>query len=151
MISRIKAPKNFFAGVIYLVAGATFFLWAQRYNIGTATRMGPGYFPAALGLTLAAFGVAAIVQGFLAQTPNPIGSIKIEPLLLILASVVSFAFLIERTGMVVATFVCVFLACFRRALTNPLEVFLLFAALATFNYLVFALAFGMNFPIVWWE
>lgn len=151
MAFNLKISKSLLVGIIYLVAGTIFFMWAQRYAVGSLTQMGPGYFPAALGLVLATLGGGCIVQGFLSQTPDPVGTIRIEPFIMITASVISFALLIERAGMVVATFACVFLACFRRALTNPVEVFGIFVALAAFNYVAFSYALGMNFPIFWWN
>ncbi len=66
-------------------------------------------------------------------------------------SIVSFGLLIDRAGLVVATFVCLFFACFRRVFTNPIEVFLTYSVLTIFNILVFIYAFGMTIPIFWWE
>ncbi len=42
---KIKSQKDFFAGLMYLVVGGAFAIGANEYNIGTAARMGPGYFP----------------------------------------------------------------------------------------------------------
>ena len=151
MLTRIKSPKDLIAGAIFIVVGATFFIWAQQYRTGTATSMGPGYFPALLGIVLCLFGVGAVVKGVLAQTPDPLPDHKILPLIFLVAGVVSFGFLVERAGFVVASFVCLFLVCFQRWRTQPLEVFLLFVGLTTFNYLVFVYAFGMTMPMFWWN
>ena len=64
MITRINRPKDLLAGALYIAGGGTTFLWAQKYEIGTATRMGPGYFPALLGLALVVFGIAATVKAW---------------------------------------------------------------------------------------
>jgi hypothetical protein len=146
----INGQKNVVAGLIYLVFGITIFFWSLKWTQGTATRMGPGYFPHLVGIVLCLFGIAAIAQGVLTRKPDPLPAMKLEPLLLILASVLAFGLLIERAGMIVATLACVFLACLRRALVKPLEVFIIFAALAAFNYFVFYRAFGMNMRIYPW-
>ena len=66
----INAPKDILAGLIFIAFGAGTFVLAHDYEIGTAVQMGPGYFPAAIGLVLAAIGVAAIVAGHQSQDPR---------------------------------------------------------------------------------
>lgn len=151
MWNKINGQKDFCAGIIYIVSGSIFYLLAQEYRMGSATNMGPGYFPAMLGILLVALGVGAVFQGIRAKEPDPIPTHKLEPLILILASIISFGLLIERAGLIIATFVCILLACFRRALTNPIEVFLTFAALTIFNYVVFIYAFDMVMPVFPWD
>jgi Tripartite tricarboxylate transporter TctB family len=150
-ISQINGTKDFYAGLIFIAIGGVAFVWAHQYDIGSATRMGPGFFPALLGLVLVGLGIASVAKGYLSQTPDPVPKYKLEPFFLILVSIISFAFLIDRAGLVVAIFVSVFIACFRRALTNPLEVFLSFAVLALFSGLVFIHLFGMVIPLFWWS
>jgi putative tricarboxylic transport membrane protein len=147
----MKRPKDLLAGALYVIGGATTFLWAQKYEIGTATRMGPGYFPALLGLALLLFGIAATAKGLVSKEPDPLVAHKIGPLILMTASVVSFGLLIERAGLVVATFVCLFFACFRRLRSNPLEVLLLFVGVTIFNVVVFVDFIGMQIPVFWWD
>jgi Tripartite tricarboxylate transporter TctB family len=57
---NIKSQKDFFAGLMFLVVGALFAIGATRYNVGTAARMGPGYFPLLLGILLAVLGAGII-------------------------------------------------------------------------------------------
>lgn len=150
-LNQINGLKSFYVGLIYVAIGSVAFFWAHKYEIGSATRMGPGYFPALLGIILVGLGSLSIINGYRATSPDPIPKHKLEPFFLILASIISFALLIERTGLIVAIFVSVFLVCFRRALTNPIEVFLTFAALAAFSGLVFVYLFGMAIPLFWWS
>ena len=42
---NIKSQKDFFSGLLFTVVGLTFAWGATKYNMGTAARMGPGYFP----------------------------------------------------------------------------------------------------------
>jgi hypothetical protein len=151
VIAKINRPKDLLAGALYIVGGATTFLWAQKYEIGTATRMGPGYFPALRGLALILFGIAATVKGLVSKEPDPLVEHKVGPLVLMTASVVSFGFLIERAGLVVATFACLFFACFRRVRSHPLEVLLLFMGVTIFNVVVFVGFIGMQIPVFWWD
>ncbi len=49
--------KDLIAGLMFIAIGAIFTVGAYQYNIGTAARMGPGYFPRILGIMLACLGV----------------------------------------------------------------------------------------------
>ena len=65
---NIKSQKDFFAGLMFLVVGALFAIGATKYNVGTAARMGPGYFPLLLGILLAVLGAGII---FYSMVHNP--------------------------------------------------------------------------------
>ena len=46
----IKDQRDFWAGLMFMAFGGFFCLYSvYNYNIGTAFRMGPGYFPMLLG------------------------------------------------------------------------------------------------------
>lgn len=46
----IKDQRDFWAGLMFMAFGGFFCLYSvYNYNIGTASRMGPGYFPMLLG------------------------------------------------------------------------------------------------------
>src|SRR5437879_6360736 len=49
---KIRAPKDFWAGVMFLGFAVVAVLAARGYSLGSADRMGPGYFPLLLGLVL---------------------------------------------------------------------------------------------------
>ena len=42
---KIKSPKDFWAGLMFLGFGLFFVIGAGHYRLGSAARMGPGYFP----------------------------------------------------------------------------------------------------------
>jgi hypothetical protein len=65
---NIKSQKDFFAGLMFLVVGAGFAFGATKYNVGSAARMGPGYFPLLLGILLAVLGAGII---FYSMVHNP--------------------------------------------------------------------------------
>jgi hypothetical protein len=148
---RINAPKDLLAGLIFTAFGALTFILAHDYDIGTAVDMGPGYFPAAMGLVLAVIGIAAILRGISRKTPDPITRHRIEPLVLVFAGVLAFSFLIEPAGLLVASAALIGIACFRRLLANPLEVLIFYVALTGFAALVFVRWFDMQLPLFWWH
>jgi hypothetical protein len=149
--NQIRGPKKVLSGLVFVIIGVGAFIWSQTYQVGTATRMGAGYFPALLGLVLAGIGLASIVQGFLMKKADPIEARSLEPVFLVLASVVSFGFLVVRTGMLPAIAVSVLFVCARRAISNPLEVALLILSLWIFCGVVFVRIFEMTIPLYTWN
>jgi hypothetical protein len=89
MTSRVQSPKDFWAGLIYLAVGAAVIFIARNYSVGTASRMGPGYFP------------LAVVRSFIVPG-EAIGTIAWKPMLLILVATVLFGALVGTLGLVVA-------------------------------------------------
>ncbi len=62
---RIKSPKDFWAGLMFIGTGLFFAIWAYAYyQMGTAVRMGPAYFPFVLGGLLCFLGVLVFIEGF---------------------------------------------------------------------------------------
>lgn len=143
--------KQLNSGAFFLLVAVVAFFWSQAYEMGSPTQMGPGFFPALLSIVLALIGVACIVQGLFSAQSDPVASHGLEPLLFILASIVAFGFLIDRVGLVPAIFAAVLLSCVRRAIVNPLEVLLIFVALAGFCSLVFIYLFSMPIPLFIWR
>ena len=65
---KIKNPKDFWAGLMFIATGLFFAIWAMVfYQMGTAVRMGPAYFPTVLGFLCAALGVIILLQGLYAR------------------------------------------------------------------------------------
>src|ERR687895_1743204 len=65
---KIKSPKDFWAGLMFIGFGAFFMIWAlTHYQMGTAVRMGPAYFPTMLGGLLAFLGVLVLLESFAMQ------------------------------------------------------------------------------------
>lgn len=54
---HIKQKQDFWSGVMFIVVGFGFAWGATSYSLGTAARMGPGYFPFWLGIVMAVLGI----------------------------------------------------------------------------------------------
>jgi putative tricarboxylic transport membrane protein len=146
----LNRPKDFYAGVIFAGLGVAAFVWSQRYDIGSASQMGPGYLPAMMGVVLIVLGAFSIGKAVRVPTADPIERQAIAPFVLVVASVVAFALLIDSAGLVVALFALVFISCFTRALKHPIEVLLTYAGLSAFSVGVFW--YGLHMPVeLWWR
>ena len=54
---RIRSPKDFWAGLIFVAIAVAFIVLAQQYRLGDLHRMGPAMFPTLVGALLAALGL----------------------------------------------------------------------------------------------
>ncbi|HXU51774.1 MAG TPA: tripartite tricarboxylate transporter TctB family protein [Casimicrobiaceae bacterium] len=107
--------KDFWSGAGLVVAGIVYAGFGARYSIGSLSRMGPGFFPVALGAILALSGVAIAIAGWLAAPPAvPVERRKPEwrAWFLISASIVAFVAIAEHVGLVPAAFAIVFISAF---------------------------------------
>jgi hypothetical protein len=60
-----KRIKDFVGGILVLLIGIGAMVQGQTYSIGTLNRMGPGYFPVALGAILAGIGGVMLIAAYL--------------------------------------------------------------------------------------
>ena len=52
----VRSPKDLVAGLMFIAVGIAAIVIASNYTLGTAARMGPGYFPRILGILMIVLG-----------------------------------------------------------------------------------------------
>jgi hypothetical protein len=97
----IKNPRDFWAGVMYAGVGAFFAGIALTYKLGTAARMGPGFFPFYLGLILVGIGIAVIFFS-LREKGEKVDKFHWGPILWVLGSICLFGVMLKLTGVLAA-------------------------------------------------
>jgi hypothetical protein len=146
---RLKNAKDFWSGVMFAVFGLLFAGIAQRYDMGSAARMGPSYFPTVLGGLLVLLG---LIIGFnslsVVSADSKVDRFHFKPLLLILGSVVAFGLLLRPAGLIVALAVLVIVASlgsgeFKWREIVPLAIGLTLLVLAVFIY-----GLSMTIPVL---
>lgn len=105
-MAAIRSPREFYAGVLYLAFGAAGLWFGWAYPMGTAGRMGGGYFPKVLALLLIAFGLIALWRGVRVSGP-PLAAIRFKSLALILAGCSLFGLLLEPVGLIGSLFLLI--------------------------------------------
>jgi len=143
---RIKAPKDFWAGLMFIGFGLAFALIAQNYQMGTSVRMGPAYFPTVLGGILAVIGLAILIESFALEGPK-VAKFYFKPLVLLVAAIVLFGILLKPLGLVLASAVLVAVGAFGGVDFRWKEVVILIVVLAIFSVLVFVKGLGLPIPI----
>src|SRR5450631_1750735 len=103
----IRHPKDFFAGLLFVAFGLAALIIGSNYSLGTAARMGPGYFPRILGILLTVLGAALSLRA-LKIKGDPLPRWYWKPLLVVLGSVIAFGLLVTHIGLVIATIGLVF-------------------------------------------
>lgn len=137
---------NGICGLAFIAAGL-FFVWqALSLEIGTAFRMGPGYFPLVLACILTLLGVAVLVQATRVQG-EPIGPIAIRGMLFILPAPIFFGLTVRGLGFVLALFFTALIAAFASHKMSPLVAVLLSAVLTVFSVGVFSYGLGLPFQL----
>jgi len=143
---KIRAPKDFWAGLMFIGFGVGFAVVAQNYQMGTSVRMGPAYFPTMLGWLLAVIGLWIAVKSFLVSGGS-VGKFYFRPLILIVLATVLFGILLKPLGLVLSLVVLVGVGAFGGFEFRWKEVTILYVVLAVFSVLVFVKGLGLPIPV----
>jgi hypothetical protein len=147
-MSHVLQKKDFWAGVLYIAFGAAAFWIGREYPMGTAGRMGAGYFPTILSIILMLIGLLSVARAF-AQEGEAVGAIAWKPLALVVGSTALFGLLLPTAGLVVALIALVLVSAaasqhFRFEPKAAVGLILL----VVFCTLVFVKALGVPMPLV---
>ena len=143
---RIRAPKDFWAGVMFFGFAVVAVLAARGYSLGSAGRMGPGYFPLLLGLVLGSLG-ALLIGRSLVLDGEPVPRLHVVPLAIIAVAVCLFGLAIEPLGLVVSLAILVVLSAWAGPQFRVVETMALALALIVFSVGVFVYALGLTLTI----
>ena len=133
------------SGSIFVAIGLLGIVLSRDYALGTATRMGPGYFPFVLSVLIALLGFAGIVQSLLRRERGGMPRWEFLDLFFLSVGVVLFALLIDRAGLLAAVTGLLVPSCYWRLRRRPLEVLALCAVMTAFTGAIFIEAFGLPF------
>ena len=144
---RIKSPRDFWAGLMFIGFGLFACVWAvANYQMGSAVRMGPAYFPAVLGGLLAVLGAIVLIESLTLDGPA-VAKINLRPLVLISVACVVYGYLMKPLGLILATAALVYIAAWGGHEFRWREVTILYAILIVFSVLVFVKGLTLPFPI----
>ncbi len=135
------------SGVIFMVIGGLFVFDALGLELGSAFRMGPGYFPLVLAAILIALGLGSLIGSFGAAS-RPIAHIPWRGLALILPAPIVFGLTVRELGLLPGIALVVLISSFAsRRVSVPLAL-LLTAGLTTFCVLVFGIGLRLPIPLL---
>jgi len=144
---RIQNPKDFYAGLLFVFFGLVTVIVDRNYPMGTASRMGPGYFPFILGSSLTLLGVLIGVRS-LWIAGHPMEGYVLRPPVLITGSVLAFAVLVQSLGLVMAILALVAISSFAGSEFRIREMVILYVLLAAMGVGIFV--YGLTLPFKVW-
>jgi hypothetical protein len=105
---RIRNHRDFWAGVLFALTGVLFMVLSNQYTLGSAAKMGPGYFPTVLGGLMTVLGLMMLVPAVRASAAEKrIDPIDPRTIGLILAAVALYALTLPSLGFIVSLFLLV--------------------------------------------
>lgn len=146
---KIKSQKDFWSGLMFVVVGVGFAIGALNYSFGSSARPGPGYFPFGLGILLAILGGMILFEALTIETEDgePIGAFAWKPLLIILAAVAAFGFLLPRLGMVISLPLLVLISAYASDEHTWIGSIINATVIVTMSYLIFVLGLKLTIPL----
>ena len=144
---RIRNPTDFWTGLLFGGFGLFAAVYAAlHYNLGSAVRMGPAYFPVWVGGMVALLGLVLLVGSLRIEGPR-LQRIRLRPVLFVLGASIAFGYLLKPLGLVLATVMLVAVSAFGGHEFRWKEVALLAVGLAAFAVAVFVWGLGLPFPL----
>jgi Tripartite tricarboxylate transporter TctB family len=144
---RIANPRDFCAGLLFGGFGLFMALYAaMNYKLGTAVRMGPGYFPTWVGGIVALLGLALAISALRVEGPR-LPRVQWRPTLFILGGSIAYGYLLKPLGLLLATILVVLITAAGGHEFRWRETLLLAVALALFSLGVFVYGLGLPFPL----
>lgn len=148
--------KDYYGGALMVIIGLAAVYASVQYKLGTLQRMGPGFFPCAVGALLAVTGllIALSARGArpAAETGghHPSGLPDLRGSLCIIAGTIAFLVLGNYCGLLPATFAIVFISAMGDRSNTVLQAFVLSLAMMVIATVVFWWALQLQLPLVKW-
>jgi hypothetical protein len=139
--------KDFLTGVIYISFGSAGMILRRDYDMGTAVKMGPAYFPTILSALLIAIGTVSLIRSFF-KKGTPLGAFAVKGLLLVISSTLLFGLIVRGAGLIIALPVLVVISAYASAGFRWHYSLALAAGLTVFCILIFQKGLGVPLPIL---
>ncbi len=160
-LPRYCSDKDFQGGLILLLIGGGVLFRSQAYTIGSLTHMGPGFFPASLGVVLTLVGLAMIgttIRRSAIEAADRAPQSVSAPLapewrgwICICLGVIAFAVLGKHAGLIPAAFACVFVTALADRDNSIRDAVLLAAGVTVAGVIVFWWGLQVLLPLVAWN
>jgi hypothetical protein len=144
--SAALISKNLLAGLMFIGFGLLGLWLARDLDAGSASDMGPGYFPRAVCALLIVLG-GTLAAASLFHGGEPAEPWALRPLLLITASALAFALLLKPLGLITTLAVTTAIAGVAGRMLRPVALVALAAVLIAVNVGIFVIVLKMPIPL----
>jgi Tripartite tricarboxylate transporter TctB family len=147
---KIKSERDFWSGLMFLAVGIGFAWGATTYSFGTSARPGPGYFPFGLGILLSILGAMVLFKALTIETEDgeKVGHFPWRPLIVILASVAMFGFLLPRLGMLITLPLLILVSSWASDEFSLKAAVINAVVLVTMSWLIFIKGLSLTIPLL---
>jgi hypothetical protein len=145
---RIRSPQDVGAALVFIAIGLAGAYFGRDLRFGTAAAMGPGFFPIILSWIIVGIGVIVGAKALVIEGPR-VEPIQLRPIVVIIAAILLFGFLIDKAGLAITAALLTVFAAFARRGVNLTETLLLAVTLALLSVVVFVYGLAQPFP-AWW-
>lgn len=136
-------------GALLIVFGAAVtYTSVTFYPMGTASRMGPGMFPAGLGAVLMVLGLILALQAL--GRPGARPDLRLFSPLFVLGGIASFAALIVPFGLIPAIVAILVITSLADLRIRPVSLVLSCIGMSLFAPFVFVFLLGLQIPLLRW-
>src|SRR5262245_4178688 len=147
MKDGLLANRDFLAGLVFVLIGALAAAVARDYPIGTAMRMGSGYFPTVLGGILILLGAWVMARG-LRSGEKVKGEWGWKPLAFVALAFVLFGLLMPRLGLVPALAAAILASALGGREFRIKEALILALVMSAFSVIVLLYVLKMPYPLI---
>ncbi|HEX6065733.1 MAG TPA: tripartite tricarboxylate transporter TctB family protein [Longimicrobiales bacterium] len=147
---RIKSQIDFWGGMLFIGFGLLAILVARDYPMGSAMRMGPGYFPTYIGLALVALGAWITADGFRLEGER-VGSFPWRAIVLLSIGFSTFAWSIDELGFIPALAIVILTTSLAGAEFRWKEILIEMVVLTAGCWAIFIYGLELPFPLFWFS
>ena len=142
-----RNAKDFWTGFIYIFVGSGALIISRDYDMGTAVKMGPAYFPTLLSVLLMVIGIISVLRSFF-KSGSPIGVVAWKGLVLIVASTLLFGMIVRGAGLLLALPLLVIVSASASARFSWKTSLAEAAGITVFCIVIFLKGLGVPLPIL---
>lgn len=149
---KIKSPEDFWSGLMFVAFGIAAMYMSRNYPMGSALRMGPGYFPTWLGGIMTFIGAIVFGRSFYLKGEG-LTAWSFRPLLVLVFSIAFFGVCLDEIeiGFVPSLLILILGAAFAHDDVHWVEMILLAVLLTAGCIGIFIYGIGLPYKLFWWE
>lgn len=147
---KVQGQQDFWAGAMFIGFGLLAIFIAWDFPYGSASRMGPGYFPTWIGGALVVLGSMLVLSG-LRNPGEALGQWAFKAMILLGLGFVIFGWAIDHIGFVLATAALVILGAAAGREFRWVEVIIMTIVLIVGSWALFIYGLELPYPLFWWR
>lgn len=148
---KITNQEDFWAGVMFAGFGILAIILSMDYPMGTASRMGPGYFPTWLGGLMLLLGGIVALMALKSEDETKITPFAWKPMIMLSIGFCVFGWGVDHIGFIPSLFGLSVITSAAGQRFKIVEVLILAVALIAIMTGVFIYGIELPFPLFWWR